>query len=127
MTGRLTAVPTTLVILSALAGISPPAHAQAAVVDHVLATQGGYATSQVSVSGPTATDLVAWPTTRPWGWSRLDEQVLVTVQDAAERVQTPGSEPDKRTPQLIVGSGITLVLLLILLVWLQYRPERDRT
>jgi hypothetical protein len=80
----------------------------------------------LSGSGPLATGLATWPASQPRGWDGLEGQVYVLAagQDTPEKFQTPSTEPDKRAPQLIVGSALTLALLLMLLVWLRRRPGR---
>ncbi|MCU0277677.1 MAG: hypothetical protein MUE31_02165, partial [Candidatus Nanopelagicales bacterium] len=80
----------------------------------------------LSGASPMTTGLAIWPTSQPRGWDGLVGQVYVLAegQDTPEPFQTPSTDPDKRGPQLIVGSALTLALLLMLLVWLRRRPGR---
>ena len=75
---------------------------------------------------PASSSLAQWPVSQPGGWASLEGQayVLAADQQQPEPFQTPSTRPDKQTPQIVVGSAVTLALLLVVIVWLRRRPKQ---
>ncbi len=75
---------------------------------------------------PASSTLAEWPVAQPGGWASLEGQtyVLATDQTQPEAFQTSSTQPDKQKPQIIVGSAVSLALLLVLIIWLRRRPKQ---